>query len=83
MEQLGEADLIKSNILTRLFKLCFMSVNIFPTTNEGVLLPHLNHLILESLRLGTKAEEPIVYSYLQEFFSEVLVEVDLKIYTKK
>ena len=41
-----------------------MSVNIFPTTNEGVLLPHLNHLILESLRLGTKAEEPIVYSYL-------------------
>lgn len=64
LEQLGEADLIKSNILTRLFKLCFMSVNIFPTTNEGVLLPHLNHLILESLRLGTKAEEPIVYSYL-------------------
>ncbi|KAI5963026.1 TRA1 [Candida pseudojiufengensis] len=64
LNQLGNADLIKSNILIRLFKLCFMSVNLFPTTNEAVLLPHLNHLILESLRLGTKAEEPIVYSYL-------------------
>lgn len=64
LDQLGKVDLIKSNILTRLFKLCFMSVNLFPTTNEGVLLPHLNYLILESLKLGTKAEEPIVYSYL-------------------
>lgn len=64
LNQLGNADMIKSNILIRLFKLCFMSVNLFPTTNEGVLLPHLNYLILESLKLGTKAEEPIVYSYL-------------------
>ncbi|CAI5760679.1 unnamed protein product [Candida verbasci] len=64
LDQLGKADLIKSNILIRLFKLCFMSVNLFPTTNESVLLPHLNYLILESLKLGTKAEEPIVYSYL-------------------
>ncbi|RCK57773.1 Transcription-associated protein 1 [Candida viswanathii] len=64
LDQLGKVDLIKSNILTRLFKLCFMSVNLFPNTNEGVLLPHLNYLILESLKLGTKAEEPIVYSYL-------------------
>ncbi|EGW30360.1 uncharacterized protein SPAPADRAFT_143045 [Spathaspora passalidarum NRRL Y-27907] len=65
LDQLGKADnVIKSNILIRLFKLCFMSVNLFPTTNEAVILPHLNYLILESLKLGTKAEEPIVYSYL-------------------
>lgn len=64
LPELGKVDLIKSNILIRLFKLCFMSVNLFPTTNETVILPHLNHLILESLRLSTTAEEPIVYSYL-------------------
>lgn len=64
LDQLGKVELVKSNILIRLFKLCFMSVNLFPTTNESVLLPHLNHLILDSLQLATKAEEPIVYSYL-------------------
>lgn len=62
--ELGKIDLVKSNILIRLFKLCFMSVNLFPTTNETVILPHLNHLILESLKYSTNAEEPIVYSYL-------------------
>lgn len=64
LDQLDKVDLVKSNILIRLFKLCFMSVNLFPTANESVILPHLNYLILESLRLATKAEEPIIYSYL-------------------
>jgi transformation/transcription domain-associated protein len=64
LDQLGKVELVKSNILIRLFKLCFMSVNLFPTPNESVILPHLNSLILDSLKLATKAEEPIVYSYL-------------------
>lgn len=64
LDQLDKVELAKSNILIRLFKLCFMSVNLFPTANESVILPHLNYLILESLKLATKADEPIVYSYL-------------------
>lgn len=64
LDQLDKVDFVKSNILIRLFKLCFMSVNLFPVANEGVILPHLNHLILESLRLATKTDEPILYSYL-------------------
>lgn len=64
LELLGKVDLVESNILIRLFKLCFMSVNLFPTANESVMLPHLNHLILQSLKLATTADEPIVYSYL-------------------
>lgn len=64
LDQLDKVDLVKSNILMRLFRLCFMSVNLFPTANENVILPHLNYLILESLNLATKAEEPIIYSYL-------------------
>ncbi|OWB72805.1 hypothetical protein B5S31_g2527 [[Candida] boidinii] len=62
--QLGEMDIIKSNILIRLFKLCFMSVNLFPTANESVILPHLNKMILKSLEYTTTAREPIVYFYL-------------------
>lgn len=64
LDQLDKVDFVKSNILIRLFKLCFMSVNLFPATNESVILPHINHLILESLRLATKADEPILYAYI-------------------
>ncbi|KAI0464209.1 hypothetical protein LJB42_001813 [Komagataella kurtzmanii] len=61
---LGEVNIIKSNILIRLFKLCFMSVSLFPAANESVILPHLNELILKSLKLSTTAKEPLVYFYL-------------------
>ncbi|ODV87142.1 hypothetical protein CANARDRAFT_26566 [[Candida] arabinofermentans NRRL YB-2248] len=64
LHELGEMDIIKSNILIRLFKLCFMSVNLFPTANESVILPHLNKMILNSLEFTTTAKEPIVYFYL-------------------
>ncbi|SCV01740.1 LAME_0G18184g1_1 [Lachancea meyersii CBS 8951] len=64
LESLGNVDGNKSNILIRLFKLSFMSVNLFPITNEIVLLPHLNNLILDSLKYSTTAEEPLVYLYL-------------------
>lgn len=64
LKGLGNVDLNKSNILIRLFKLSFMSVNLFPNLNEIVLLPHLNELILKSLDYSTAAEEPLVYFYL-------------------
>lgn len=64
LPELGNVDSNKSNILIRLFKLSFMSVNLFPTTNEAVLLPHLNDLILDSLKYSVEAEEPLVYFYL-------------------
>ncbi|CCF58558.1 hypothetical protein KAFR_0E04070 [Kazachstania africana CBS 2517] len=64
LKDLGNADFNESNILIRLFKLSFMSVNLFPTTNELVLLPHLNDLILDSLKYSATTEEPLVYFYL-------------------
>lgn len=64
LQELGETDIVKSNILIRLFKLCFMSVNLFPAVNEAVILPHLNNLILKCLHFSTTAKEPIVYFYL-------------------
>ncbi|ODV96782.1 hypothetical protein PACTADRAFT_39977 [Pachysolen tannophilus NRRL Y-2460] len=64
LPELGEVDIIKSSILMRLFKLCFMSVNLFPSANESVIVPHLNELILDSLKLTTTAKEPLDYFYL-------------------
>ena len=64
LEELGDMDIVKSNILIRLFKLCFMSVNLFPTVNENVILPHLNKLILDCLKYSVNSEEPIIYFYL-------------------
>jgi transformation/transcription domain-associated protein len=64
LDQLGSSDIVKTNILIRLFKLCFMSVNLFPTLNEKVILPHLNDLILKLLKLTTTSKEPIAYFHL-------------------
>ncbi|AET37560.1 histone acetyltransferase TRA1 Ecym_1325 [Eremothecium cymbalariae DBVPG len=64
LKDLGNVDGNKSNILIRLFKLSFMSVNLFPASNEAVLLPHLNDLILDSIKYSTTVHEPLVYFYL-------------------
>ncbi|KAL3231163.1 Transcription-associated protein 1 [Nakaseomyces bracarensis] len=64
LPDLGNTDFNTSNILIRLFKLSFMSVNLFPNINEIVLLPHLNDMILNSLEYSKLAEEPLVYFYL-------------------
>lgn len=64
LPDLGLAHAGESHILVRLFKLCFMLVNLFPATNEAVLLPHLQQLILRLLLLATTADEPIIYLYL-------------------
>lgn len=64
LNDLGDMDIVKSNILIRLFKLCFMSVNLFPAANESVILPHLTKLILDCLKYSMRTKEPIVYFYL-------------------
>lgn len=64
LPELGDLDIVKANVLNRLFKFCFMSVNLFPNHNESVLLPHLNKLILDSLEYSTTAKDPLVYFYL-------------------
>lgn len=61
LPELGSGNSVKSNILIRLFKLCFMAVNLFPAVNETILLPQLRDLIIGSLELTTTAKEPIVY----------------------
>ncbi|KAL6949991.1 hypothetical protein ACO0QE_000660 [Hanseniaspora vineae] len=64
LPNLGNVDVNKSNILIRLYKLSFMSVNLYPLTNESVLLPYINNLILDSLKYSATNHEPLIYYYL-------------------
>ncbi|GMM40492.1 histone acetyltransferase [Hanseniaspora uvarum] len=61
---LGDADINVSNIIIRLYKLSFMSVNVFPAKNEQVLLTHINDIVLDSLKYATQTHESLVYFYL-------------------
>lgn len=56
-------------LLLRLFKQCFSSINMFPTTNESVILPHLDNLIVKSLDYANDATDPKrFYALLQHLF---------------
>jgi transformation/transcription domain-associated protein len=64
IEDVGSADVKKSSILLRLFKLAFMAVTLFASQNESVLLPHVVDIVTKSIELSTKAEEPTNYFLL-------------------
>lgn len=64
IEDVGSADMNKSAILLRLFKLAFMAVTLFASQNEQVLLPHVVDIVTKSIELSTKAEEPMNYFLL-------------------
>ncbi|KAK3299398.1 uncharacterized protein B0H64DRAFT_371754 [Chaetomium fimeti] len=64
IEDVGSADIKKSSILLRLFKLAFMAVTLFAAQNEQVLLPHVVDIVTKSIELSTKAEEPMNYFLL-------------------
>ncbi len=64
LEELGKSDKKHASISLRLFKMAFMAVTIFPEENEVVLQPHLSHLIMESMKLASKADEPTNYFLL-------------------
>jgi transformation/transcription domain-associated protein len=64
IEDVGSADIKKSSILLRLFKLAFMAVTLFAAQNEQVLLPHVVDIVTKSIELSTRAEEPMNYFLL-------------------
>jgi transformation/transcription domain-associated protein len=64
IDQVGTADIKKSSILLRLFKLAFMAVTLFSNQNEQVLLPHVLDIVTKSIELSTTAEEPMNYFLL-------------------
>lgn len=64
IDDVGSADVKRSSILLRLFKLAFMAVTLFANQNEQVLLPHVVDIVTKSIDLSTQAEEPMNYFLL-------------------
>jgi len=63
MEKNRENDAVYATMLLRLFKIIFGSMSLFPD-NEAVLRPHLQPLIILSLRYAASSENPVNYYFL-------------------
>ncbi|KAF2090684.1 hypothetical protein K490DRAFT_53653 [Saccharata proteae CBS 121410] len=64
IDEVGTAEVKKSSILLRLFKLSFMAVTLFSQQNEQVLLPHVTKIVTKSIELSTTAQDPMNYFLL-------------------
>lgn len=64
MEEIGSADIEKSNLFLKLFKLIFGSVSMFNVENEPMIRPYLQKIVLSSMELAMRAEEPFNYFLL-------------------
>ena len=64
IEEVGSADVVKSSILLRMFKLSFMAVTLFSAHNEQVLHPHVTKIVTKCVQLSVTAEEPMNYFLL-------------------
>ncbi|ORY74856.1 FAT domain-domain-containing protein, partial [Protomyces lactucae-debilis] len=64
LPELGSTDSLRSTVLLRLFKMCFMAVTMFPDLNEVILQPHLAEIIIQSMKLSASAKNPINYYIL-------------------
>ncbi|KAI1932935.1 transcription-associated protein 1 [Ophidiomyces ophidiicola] len=64
IHEVGSADMKKSRILLRMFKLSFMAVTLFSAQNEQVLHPHVTKIVTKCIELFVTAEEPMNYFLL-------------------
>lgn len=64
MEEIGSSDIEKSNLYLKLFKLIFGSVGIFAVENEPMIRPYLQKIVLNSMEMAMRAEEPFNYFLL-------------------
>ncbi|ORX76848.1 FAT-domain-containing protein [Anaeromyces robustus] len=72
LEELKEDNELNCFVLIRLFKFLFMSISLFPSTNENILKPHLKTLILKSLEFSSKAHNPLNYfTLLRSLFRSI------------
>jgi hypothetical protein len=61
---LFSANLDRSNLYLKLFKLVFGSVSLFAADNEQMLKPHLHTIVNRSMELALSAKEPYNYFLL-------------------
>lgn len=61
LSEVGEFDKARASLTLRLYKMSFLAINTYIATNETVLVPHLQKLIMNSFAHAAKAEDPMIY----------------------
>jgi len=61
LEEVGHFEKTRAALTLRLFKMSFLAINTYIATNEVVLVPHLQKLIMNSFSYAAKATDPTIY----------------------
>lgn len=61
LSKLSELPHHAAAVTLRLFKTAFLAINTYIASNEAVLVPHLQKLILNSFSYAAKAKDPAIY----------------------
>ncbi|WVN89695.1 uncharacterized protein L203_104925 [Cryptococcus depauperatus CBS 7841] len=61
LPDVGTMDKTKAALTLKMFKIAFLAINTYITSNEVVLVPHLQKLIMSSFECAAKAEDPSSY----------------------
>ena len=64
LEEVGNSDKQRAALTLRLFKMSFLAINSYITSNEVVLVPHLQKLIMNSFTYAAQAEDPTMYYHI-------------------
>lgn len=64
MKVIGSSDTELSNLYLKMYKLIFGSVSMFCIENEGMIRPYLQTIVVNSMEMAMRAEEPYNYFLL-------------------
>ncbi|KAL7021314.1 hypothetical protein ACKWTF_011837 [Chironomus riparius] len=64
MKVIGSSDTELSNLYLKMYKLIFGSVSMFCVENEGMIRPYLQTIVVNSMEMAMRAEEPYNYFLL-------------------
>jgi transformation/transcription domain-associated protein len=74
LEKFGTQPKNHAALTLKLFKMSFLAINTYISTNESVLVPHLQKFIINSFTFAAKAPDPaIYYQILRALFRSVPV----------
>ena len=61
LSDVGDYDKAQATLTLRLYKMSFLAINTYIATNETVLVPHLQKLIMDSFAYAAKATDSSLY----------------------
>ncbi|WVQ85959.1 hypothetical protein IAT38_008127 [Cryptococcus sp. DSM 104549] len=72
LDQVGSMDKAHATYMLKMFKIAFLAINTYIASNEAVLVPHLQKLIMSSFECAAKAQDPsFYYQILRALFRSI------------